>query len=114
MNRVAPRSHGLLTKTSSAKGRMTSHEGLVREASKVPKAIWTIYTAIGCYRNLMVKILLLKVPHALVIGQRNRVAINWSVGPEASSMMANIHSAGRCYKASEGKQAEVPLWNSAN
>lgn len=111
---VAPRSHGLLTKNSSAKGRVTSREVLVREASKISKAIRTIYIAIGCYWNLMVKILLLKVPHALVTGQRNKAAINWSVGPETSSMMANIHSAGTCYKVSEGKQAEVPVCNAVN
>lgn len=62
----------------------------------------------------MVKILLLKIPHALVTGQRNKAATNWSVCPEASSMMANIHSARRCCKVSEGKQAEVSLCNAAN
>lgn len=114
MTIVAPRSYGLLPKNSSAKGRVTSHEVLVREASKISKAIRTIYTAIGCYWNLMVKIPLLKVPHALVTGQRNKAAINWAVGPEASSMMANIHSAGRSYKVSDRKQAEVPVCNAAN
>lgn len=62
----------------------------------------------------MVMILLLKVPHALVTGQRNKAAIDWLVGPEDSSMLASIHNAGRCYKVSEGKQAEVPVCSAAN
>lgn len=80
----------------------------VKETSKVPKSIWTIHTAVGCQWNLIVKILLLKTPHALVTGQRNQAAINWSTGPDASSMMTRIHSAGRYYKVSGGETGRGP------
>lgn len=72
---AAPRSHGILTKNPTARGGTTSHELLFRETSEVPKAIQTIYTAVGCHQNLMVKISLWKTTYVLDTGQKNQAAI---------------------------------------
>lgn len=81
VNKAAPRSHSSLGENAKAEAGLPPYKLLIKETSETPKTS-QIIPIVGCLAELVSKTLLLRMPHALVVGRREtKLGLVWRLLP---------------------------------